>query len=164
LNLSLGVKVASVSPPEQLSALTPFKKRKVDYESIESGDSPPSLKSVSSDESDGLVILTGNSGEDLSPEEKLGAMASQWEAVLSTVNLLGSQFKRLKQFVSMELDSADVKMTGVDARIGCPDREGPFEDCISAWDGLMAVHSAIEELGQVCANLMKQSTDGHSCC
>jgi hypothetical protein len=107
-----------------LSAITPSKKRKPlggMEESYNSADSPPpALAAALLDDSDteGLVIISSMSSEDLTPEEKLEAMSQQWDNIVAGLNRLTRAFKRFRSLVSTELEVTDDRITGADARIG----------------------------------------------
>ena len=157
-------KVAAVS----LSAITPSKKRKpfgdLDEPYIPTDSSPPGLVAALSDDSEteGLVIISSMSSEDLSPEEKLAAMSQQWDSLVTGLNRLTDAFKRFRSLVSTELEAADERITGSDARIGSPPQNPEFEECVTAWDGVLATHGVTEELRKEFEETKEALSTGHA--
>jgi len=144
--LNLAKQEASFARPT-LSAITPSKKRKEceDNDVAMSSSPTPSLAGTASDESDGLVIIASASSEDDTNEVKVEIMSSQWELVIGSLNRLTTAFKRFKTEVIGDFDALEDRVTGVDARIGQPVQGSSFEDCVTAWDGLVNVQGILEE-------------------
>ncbi len=149
-----GLKLSQEANIKQLvvepSAITPAKKRKPLMEDEEivlgRGSPPPGLAPSFSSDSDGLVIIRSASSEDMQPEKRMGVISQQWDEVIANLNRLTGAFKRFKTAVSTELEQIDDRVTGVDARIGHPDRDSTFSECITSWDGIMAMKGVVEDL------------------
>jgi hypothetical protein len=93
-----------------LLAITLSKKRKP-FGDEELDSTSPTLglaPAFSSDsETDGLVLISSASSEDMSPEDKLIMMSQQWEEVVNGLNRVTGAVKRFKTAVMEELESAD---------------------------------------------------------
>jgi hypothetical protein len=151
-----------------MSAITPSKKRKPlnDPESIYPLDTiPPALtpSSSSDSDSDGLVIINSESSEEMTPEEKMGGITKQWESVVNGLNRLTGAFKRFRSSMLEELETSDDRITATDARIGNPAQGVEFEDCITAWDGILYTQGGVEDLRRdledVRGDLVQEYTD-----
>jgi len=132
------------------SAITPAKKRKplIKDEDIvlERDSSIPGLASSLSSDSDGLVIISSASSEDMQPEERIDVISQQWDEVIANLNRLTGAFKRFKTAVGSELEQIDDRVTGVDAKIGHPDKDSVLLECITSWDGVMSMRGDVEDL------------------
>lgn len=125
------------------SAITPAKKRKPLIEDdivLERGSPIPGLASSLSSDSDGA------SSEDMQPEERIGVISQQWDEVIANLNRLTDAFKRFKTAVGSELEQIDDRVTGVDAKIGHPDKDSVLLECITSWDGVMSMRGDVEDL------------------
>jgi hypothetical protein len=99
----------------------------------------------------------------MSPEEKLRGMAEQWEVVVNGLNRLTGAFKRFKSLVMDEMEATEMRLTGTDARIGLPAQGEVFDDCVTAWDGILYTQGGVEDLKrdltEVKEDLVQEYTD-----
>jgi hypothetical protein len=95
-----------------------------------------------------LVILLSKDSQDQIFESKVTNLLGQWDLVVSMVSKLGSGLRSLKSTVNEELTDLEFKLLGVDARMGSTLENAGFEDCASAWDGLMLLQSNLQEMAK----------------
>jgi hypothetical protein len=115
-----------------------------------SGRLPSLIAASFSDESDvdGLVVLSSVSSEEVSPEEKLASLTQQWDHLVNSFNRLTGAFKRFRVMVADEIEAANERITSSDARVGYPGEVTDFEDCITAWDGILTTYGKVEDINK----------------
>lgn len=113
---------------ELVLTIMPYRKRKQQEEvlGMESSSSP-ALESLSSDNSDGLVVLSSCSLDSLNGDQKIEITAIKWDSLIGNINHLTSLFKNFKHTIYNDVDTVENRVTAVDACI-----EGLCMDLLSS--------------------------------
>jgi hypothetical protein len=143
---------------------TPGRKRKKHYYemNIEKSEvlSPAKhdlgLQTGSSSFEDEIVVIPSQDTQDVSDEECLVRIILQWNLVVSTVNKLASVTGKLRTAVGEDLEALESKILDVNASLGSIPKIQPFQDCISAWDGLTYANHGISNLTQLTETLLQK--------
>jgi hypothetical protein len=127
-----------------LAYATPGQKRKeryddtnlpsVDEDSVAIAKRGSMLESLGME--DELVIIPSQDSQELTEEERVTHILSQWELLVNSVNKLAAGYRSLRASIGDDLESLETKLVNVETNLGSALPMLGFDDCISAWDGL----------------------------
>ncbi len=77
----------------------------------------------------------------------MNLIMDQWDLLVTSMNKLTSTMKAFKVAEMQDFEDVDVKVLGLDARVGQkPSELDRFDDCAMVWDGLTFLHGSMQEL------------------
>jgi len=115
--------------------------------SADISEKSPHLRTTNSFGSNNLVILPSLDSQEPMSKEWMLAMLGQWDRVVSTINKSSSSMvKKLQAAIDEDFNSLEGKLLDLRVNLGMVPVDSGFEDCISAWDGLLLMHNKVEAI------------------